>query len=76
MAVGTDMGTQIALEYLTSKEETEKWHILPWRISVLCAQNRIEGAVKKGKMGLIPAEAEKPMDKRVKYPAQERISRR
>ena len=37
------------MEYLTSPEMSEKWGISSRRISLLCAQDRIEGAIKKGK---------------------------
>ena len=37
------------MEYLTSTEMSEKWGITSRRISVLCAEGRIEGVIKKGK---------------------------
>lgn len=54
------------MEYLTSVEMSEKWGITGRRISVLCAEGRIEGAIKKGKTWLIPAETKKPADARFK----------
>ncbi len=54
------------MEYLTSVEMSEKWNITSRRISVLCAEGRIEGAIKKGKTWLIPAESPKPADARIK----------
>ena len=42
------------MEYFTTVEMSEKWNILPRRIGMLCAEGRIEGAVKKGKTWLIP----------------------
>ena len=54
------------MEYLTSVEMSEKWNITSRRISVLCSQGRIEGVIKKGKTWLIPSDAEKPADARVK----------
>ena len=54
------------MEYLTSVEMSEKWGITSRRISVLCAEGRIEGAIKKGKTWLIPAESPKPADARIK----------
>ena len=54
------------MEYLTTVEMSEKWNITPRRIGVLCSQNRIDGVIKKGKTWLIPADANKPMDARIK----------
>ncbi len=52
------------MNYLTTVEMSEIWGISSRRISLLCSQNRIEGAVKKGKTWLIPIEAKKPIDPR------------
>lgn len=54
------------MEYLTSVEMSEKWNITPRRVSILCAEGRVEGAVKKGKTWLLPVKAEKPNDARLK----------
>ena len=54
------------MEYLTSVEMSEKWNITSRRIGVLCSQGRIEGVIKKGKTWLIPSNAEKPADARIK----------
>ncbi len=53
------------MEYLTSVETAEKWGISARRVSILCAENRIEGVIKKGKTWLIPSTANKPLDKRL-----------
>lgn len=54
------------MEYLTTVELSEKWNITPRRIGVLCSNGRIDGAIKKGKTWLIPAESTKPLDARKK----------
>lgn len=54
------------MEYLTTVELSAQWNITSRRIGVLCADGRIEGAIKKGKTWLIPANAKKPSDKRFK----------
>lgn len=54
------------MEYLTTVEMSKKWNISSRRIGVLCTERRIDGAIKKGKMWLIPADAEKPTDARFK----------
>lgn len=54
------------MEYLTTVEMSEKWNITSRRIGVLCSQNRVDGAIKKGKTWLIPSDAKKPTDARFK----------
>ena len=54
------------MEYLTGKEICEKWGITPRMVNYHCSAGRIEGAVKKGNLWLIPAAAKKPDDKRYK----------
>ena len=57
------------LDYLTTIEVAKLWHITPRRISTLCTEGRIEGAVKKGNTWLIPSDAKKPEDARFKKEA-------
>ncbi len=54
------------MEYLTTVELSNKWGITSRRIGILCAEGRIEGAIKKGKTWLIPSDSIKPSDARVK----------
>lgn len=54
------------MEYLTTVEMSREWNISPRRIAILCSENRIGGAVKKGKTWLIPSGTQKPEDARVK----------
>ena len=54
------------MEYLTTVEMSERWNITSRRIGVLCSEGRIQGAIKKGKTWLIPSDAEKPADARIK----------
>lgn len=53
------------LSYISAKEAAEKWNISQRRVSVLCSENRINGAMMVGNMWIIPANAEKPTDKRI-----------
>ncbi|WP_242848956.1 hypothetical protein [Syntrophomonas palmitatica] len=50
--------------YLTVKEAAEKWGLGTRIVTLYCAENRIEGAVKRGNLWLIPEHAERPADKR------------
>ena len=51
-------------EYLTSAECAEKWNVSQRWVAIYCKEGRIEGAVLRGRMWLIPADAEKPVDPR------------
>lgn len=54
------------MEYLTTVELAKLWGISSRRIGVLCAENRIDGVIKKGKTWLIPSDAKRPEDARIK----------
>ena len=54
------------MEYLTTTEMAKIWGLSSRRIGVLCTEGRIDGAIKKGKMWLLPADANKPADARYK----------
>lgn len=61
------------IEYLTTSEMSKKWNISRRRVSLLCFQNRIEGAVLNGNVWLIPDNAKKPEDpRRVRKMGQEK----
>ena len=51
---------------MTIREAAERWGITVRRITQLCKEGRIEGAVKQGRVWLIPATAEKPSDNRIR----------
>lgn len=52
------------MELLTTSEMAKKWDVSRRRVTTLCAQGRIEGAILKGNTWLIPENAEKPDDPR------------
>lgn len=54
------------MDLLTVKEAADKWGIGPRMVSVYCENDRIPGAFKKGNLWLIPADAEKPIDRRTR----------
>ena len=54
------------MDYMTLKEAAEKWDVTPHRVNYLCAGGRIPGAVKMANIWLIPKDAEKPVDRRLK----------
>lgn len=53
-------------EYMTAQEAAEKWEVsLRW-VQRLCKENRIEGAMNINRVWLIPKNAKKTSDARVK----------
>ena len=54
------------MKYLSTFEAAEKWGISHRRVSILCSQNRIPGAQRAGSRWIIPEDAEKPADARIK----------
>ena len=52
--------------YLSITQISEKWEIKQRRIRTLCAEGRIPGAYKVGAYQLIPDDAKKPKDERIK----------
>ena len=52
------------MEYFTTAEMAEKWKISLRRDSVLCKEGRIDGAILKGNVWLIPSDTIKPIDPR------------
>lgn len=57
---------QFMNQYMTSKEASAIWGISERRVGTLCSQGRIDGAMKQGRIWLIPADAKKPTDLRFK----------
>ena len=54
------------MEYITVNEAAEKWGVSARSITYHLVAGRIEGAVRKGHMWLIPATSPKPQDRRRK----------
>ncbi len=52
--------------YMTVKEASEKWGIGMIRVQIMCAEGVIDGVTKFGNAWVIPADAERPADGRVK----------
>lgn len=54
------------MEYLSIRQTAEKWGLSKRRIQVLCSESRIPGAMKVDSSWVIPADAEKPVDARIR----------
>lgn len=52
--------------YINTKEAASRWGITDRQVSNLCKEGAIPGAEKKGRSWMIPADAQKPADKRIK----------
>lgn len=54
------------IQYMSAREAAEKWNISQRRVSILCSECRIPDAAMLGNMWIIPRNAEKPVDARMK----------
>ena len=54
------------MEYIGAKQAGLNWGISGRRVALLCEQGRIDGVVKMGRIWLIPVNAPKPADARIK----------
>ena len=57
------------------KEAAKNWDISERRVTTLCKEGKIKGAKKQGRFWLIPADAEKPADNRVRSGVYKRSTR-
>lgn len=55
-----------AVEYMTVKQAAQRWNVTERLVQRLCAEGRVDGAVKFGRSWGIPASARKPDDPRRK----------
>ena len=54
------------MEYMSITQAAEKWGITPLRIQALCKEERVPGSIRIGYVWVIPADAEKLKDARVR----------
>lgn len=54
------------MDYLKINDVAAQWGISPRRLQTLCAEGKIEGAVRFGRAWMIPKDAGKPQDGRTK----------
>jgi len=54
------------MDFITTKQAAEIWGISPRRVAILCEQGRIDGVKKAGNVWLLPPDAKKPADDRIK----------
>ena len=56
----------VDMDYMTISEASTKWNLSARRISTLCNEGRIPGVERTGYCWLIPKDAVKPADARIK----------
>lgn len=54
------------MKYMSASEAAAKWGLSSRRVGLLCNEGRIEGAQKAGATWIIPEDAKKPSDARIK----------
>lgn len=54
------------MKYLSTTQTAELWGLSARRVALLCEQGRIEGVQKSGSRWIIPENAKKPDDARIK----------
>ena len=54
------------MDFMTIKQASEKWGICTRRVQTLCTEGRIDGPERLGHQWLIPINAKKPKDARIK----------
>lgn len=54
------------MEYMSTWEAYEKWGISVRRVQTVCEQNKISGVMRLGNVYVIPINAEKNKDERIR----------
>ena len=62
-------------EMISVKAAAERWNITERRVSMLCKDGKITGAMKHGNRWMIPADTQKPADQRIKTGAYRKTER-
>lgn len=52
------------MKYIKVSVAAERWGISPRRVRILCAEGKVDGVIRRGKLYMIPENAEKPADGR------------
>ena len=61
------------MNWITPQDAAKTWGVTSRRVQSLCVKGKINGAVKLGRVWLIPRETPKPLDGRTKSAKRERI---
>lgn len=52
------------MDFMTARQASRLWNISQRKVQILCSEGRIQGVFKLGDAWAIPADVEKPKDKR------------
>lgn len=63
------------LDYISVKDAAKKWTISERRVQKLCEGDRIEGVIRFGHSWMIPKDAKKPADLRMKKDIKTEVGR-
>lgn len=63
------------LDYISVKDAAKKWAISERRVQKLCEGDRIEGVIRFGHSWMIPKDAKKPADLRMKKDIKTEVGR-
>lgn len=55
-----------SMKFISTTEAGKKWVLSSRRVGILCSEGRIPGTQKTGNTWLIPEDAQKPADARIK----------
>ena len=64
--IAQNWDNEVCMEYFSIRQIAEKWGLSKRRVQILCAEERIPGAIRIDSSWAIPADAEKPVDARIK----------
>lgn len=56
----------MSLEWITPEEAAKRWGVQARQVQALCADGKIDGAIRVSRVWLIPKDAAKPIDGRTK----------
>lgn len=62
------------MELITTTEIASKWNISRRRVTTLCREGRVEGAILRGNTWLVPDDAKKPEDPRRSRKVEKKIN--
>jgi len=62
------------LEWITPLQASVKWEITERQVQAMCKSGKIQGAIRLSKLWLIPKDAQRPIDGRIKEAKQSNCS--
>ena len=66
-------GAHMELDWITPLQAAKQWEITERQVQSLCAQGKVNGAIRVSRVWLIPKDTHKPVDGRTKVAKQKPI---